>query len=457
VNAIGTTNPDSDPALQQLLVDKRRRESNRWLDRRDRERIVETLSTSAFLLTAGLIAVLAEPSRSFDPALAIALLAVYAFAGRAEFDTGAGFAKPTELVLVPMLFLLPLPAVPLLVAIGVVLPRVPRYVRGEIPPASAIVSVGDAWHSVGPVLVLLAAGSPAPDWADWPLYVAALLAQFGFDLASTYVRATIALGVPMRRVLGELRAVYSVDALLAPIGLLAAFASTGEQWAFLLVVPLVGLLRIFAHEREARIDNALTLSAAYRGTAHLLGEVLTNSHEYTGVHSRSVVVLAHQVGEVLGLDETTMRELEFGALLHDVGKMAVPVEILNKPGALTDEEMEIVRSHTVEGAQMLGKIGGVLAEVGEVVRSHHEHYDGRGYPQGLAGEEIPIASRVIAACDAFSAMTTDRPYRDAMSIEEALTELRSHAGTQFDPRVVLALIEVVETWTRQLTLEDAPA
>jgi HD-GYP domain-containing protein (c-di-GMP phosphodiesterase class II) len=119
--------------------------------------------------------------------------------------------------------------------------------------------------------------------------------------------------------------------------------------------------------------------------------------------------------------------------------------------------MEIVRSHTVEGAQMLGKIGGVLAEVGEVVRSHHEHYDGRGYPEGLAGEEIPIASRVIAACDAFNAMTTHRPYRDAMSIEDALTELRSHAGTQFDPRVVLALIEVVETWTRQLTLEDAPA
>jgi putative nucleotidyltransferase with HDIG domain len=452
MNTLGTTNPDSDPVVQKLLVDKRHRESRRWLDRHDRDRIVESLSTSAFLLTAALIAVLADSSRSLDPALAIALVGVYALAARAEFDTGAGFAKPTELVLVPMLFLLPLPAVPLLVAIGVVLPRVPRSLRGQIPPAGAIVSIGDAWHSVGPVLVLIAAGSPAADWGDWPLYVGALLAQFAFDLASTFVRARVALGVPMSRVLGELRTVYVVDTLLAPIGLLAVFASADEQWAFLLVLPLVGLLRLFAREREARIENALTLSAAYRGTAHLLGEVLTNSHEYTGVHSRSVVVLAHQVGEALELGETTMREIEFGALLHDVGKMAVPTEILNKPAALTDEEMEIVRSHTVEGAQMLNRIGGVLGEVGEVVRSHHEHFDGRGYPQGLAGEEIPIASRVIACCDAFSAMTTDRPYRDAMSIEDALTELRSHAGTQFDPRVVLALIDVVETWKRQLTL-----
>ena len=88
---------------------------------------------------------------------------------------------------------------------------------------------------------------------------------------------------------------------------------------------------MFAHERDGRIDNAVTLSSAYRGTALLLGEVLSNSHEYTGAHSRSVVVLAHQVGEVLGLDEVELREIEFGALLHDVGKMAIPVGILNKP------------------------------------------------------------------------------------------------------------------------------
>jgi putative nucleotidyltransferase with HDIG domain len=451
MNAIGTTNPDTDPALQQRLVDKRQREARRWFGRKDRERVVELASTIAFLVTASLIAVVVDSSRTLDPALAIALVASYAISARVEFDTGTGYVRPTEPILVVMLFLLPLPTVPLFVAAGVLLARVPRYLRREIEPGRVIVGVGDAWHAVGPAVVLIAAGATVPEWSDWPVYLAALAAQFALDFANV-VRAAVALGIRIRALIDELRTVYLVDLLLAPIGLLAAFACVDQQWAFLALLPLIGLIQIFSREREARIDNALTLSAAYRGTAHLLGEVLTNSHEYTGVHSRSVVVLAHQVGEVLELDETTMREIEFGALLHDVGKMAVPTEILNKPAALTDEEMEIVRSHTVEGARMLGRIGGVLAEVGEVVRSHHEHYDGRGYPQGLAGEEIPIASRVIAACDAFSAMTTDRPYRDAMPIEGALTELRSHAGTQFDPRVVLALIEVVETWKRELTL-----
>jgi putative nucleotidyltransferase with HDIG domain len=445
MNAIATTNPDTDPALQKRLVDKRRRESHGWFGRRDRERVVELTSTIAFLVTAVLIAVLADSSRSLDPALAIALVATYAISARVEFDTGAGYVRPTEPILVVMLFLLPLPTVPLFVAAGVLLARVPRYLRREIEPERVIVGVGDAWHAVGPTLVLIAAGTTTPEWSEWPVYAAALAAQFAVDFVNV-LRASIALGIPFRALIDELRTVYLVDLLLAPIGLLAAFACVDEQWAFLALLPLIGLIKIFARERDARIENALTLSAAYRGTAHLLGEVLSTNHEYTGTHSRSVVVIAHQVGEALELDEVTMREIEFGALLHDVGKMAIPNEILNKPAKLTDAEMELVRAHTVEGAEMLNKIGGVLAEVGEVVRSHHEHWDGGGYPRGLAGEEIPIAARVISCCDAFSAMTTDRPYRAAMSLDEAIVELRANAGTQFDPEVVIALIGIIETW-----------
>ena len=333
MNAIGTTNPDTDPALQQRLVDKRHRESRRWFGSKDRERVVELASTVAFVLTASLIAVLVDSPRALDPALAIALVASYAISARVEFDTGTGYVRPTEPILVVMLFLLPLPAVPLFVAAGVLLARVPRYLRREIEPGRVIVGVGDAWHAVGPTVVLIAAGATSPEWSDWPVYLAALAAQFAVDFANV-VRAAVALGIRVRALIDELRTVYLVDLLLAPIGLLAAFACVDQQWAFLALLPLIGLIQIFSREREARIDNALTLSAAYRGTAHLLGEVLTNSHEYTGVHSRSVVVLAHQVGEVLELDEATMRELEFGALLHDVGKMAVPTEILNKPAAL---------------------------------------------------------------------------------------------------------------------------
>ncbi len=140
----------------------------------------------------------------------------------------------------------------------------------------------------------------------------------------------------------------------------------------------------------------------------------------------------------LGPDER--RSAEFTAILHDVGKIKIPKEIINKPGALTDEERAIINTHTIEGQRMLDKVGGLLGEVGHLVRSCHERWDGAGYPDGLAGEQIPLVSRIVCACDAFSAMTTDRPYRQAMDRHEAIEELRLCAGTQFDPQVVDALI-----------------
>ena len=120
----------------------------------------------------------------------------------------------------------------------------------------------------------------------------------------------------------------------------------------------------------------------------------------------------------------------------------MPKEIINKPGPLDDEEWAIMRRHTIEGEQMLERVGGVLAEVGRMVRSSHEHFDGSGYPDGLAGEEIPIEARMVTCCDAFSAMTTTRSYRKAMSLDAAIAELRACAGTQFDPRVAEALEEL---------------
>jgi len=443
---IGTTQPDSDPVLQRLLIESRGRKRHRWADRHYRERVIEGAVAATFLAVAGAMALLLEWRIEFDPALALGLVAVYAIAARVEFNTGSAFTCPTQLVLVPMLFLLPAPVVPLLVGAALVASRLPSYARGEIAPGGVVVTLSDAWHAVGPAAVFAIAGVTGPEWSEWPAYALALAAQFAVDYAGIIVRYRIAFGIRMETLLDELRTIYIVDALLAPIGLLTAFACADWPWAFVLLLPLVGLIKLFAQEREARIENALTLSAAYRGTAHLLGELLTTTHEYTGQHSRSVVVLAHQVGEKLGLDEATLRDVEFGALLHDVGKMAVPNEIINKPGTLTDEEWEIMKSHTVAGYEMLERIGGVLAEVGAVVRSHHERYDGRGYPDGLAGEEIPIASRVITACDSFNAMTTDRVYRSAMTIPEAIAELRRESGKQFDPDVVEALIGIVESW-----------
>jgi HD-GYP domain-containing protein (c-di-GMP phosphodiesterase class II) len=121
----------------------------------------------------------------------------------------------------------------------------------------------------------------------------------------------------------------------------------------------------------------------------------------------------------------------------------IPKEIINKPAALTDDEFELIKTHTIEGQFLLDRIGGMLGRVGEVVRSCHERWDGLGYPDGLQGEEIPLPSRIVFPCDAYNAMTSDRPYRNAMSSEAALMELHENAGSQFDPLVVEALSRVV--------------
>jgi hypothetical protein len=163
----------------------------------------------------------------------------------------------------------------------------------------------------------------------------------------------------------------------------------------------------------------------------------------TAAHSEDVVRLAAEVGRLLGLEPASLVELEFAARLHDVGKIRVPDAVLHKPGPLDHDEYEIIRCHAAWGSETLSTIPGLEA-VATVVRFHHERWDGNGYPDRLAGARIPLASRIICACDAFAAMTADRPYRDAMEREEALAEVVSKSGSQFDPAVVDALAEVVE-------------
>ena len=175
----------------------------------------------------------------------------------------------------------------------------------------------------------------------------------------------------------------------------------------------------------------------------LLGDVIEADDAYTGSHSRDVVDLALAVADRLGLGPAERQQVEFAALLHDVGKVKIPAEIINKPGPLDDDERTLMMTHTVVGEQMLEQIGGLLGEVGRVVRSCHERWDGAGYPDGIAGEAIPLAARIVCCCDAWSAMTTDRPYRAALPEHEATAELLRCRGTQFDPQVVDALVAVL--------------
>jgi putative nucleotidyltransferase with HDIG domain len=210
------------------------------------------------------------------------------------------------------------------------------------------------------------------------------------------------------------------------------------------LVPMFGVLAVFAREREARLESLIELKNAYHGTALLLGDVVEADDAYTGAHCHDVVGLALEVGERMGLDRERSRHLEFGALLHDVGKIAIPKEIINKPGKLDPDEWMIVKTHTVEGQRMLERVGGFMEQVGQIVRSHHERWDGTGYPDGLAGEAIPMESRIITCCDTWHAMRSTRAYRKAMPHEDAVAELLKAAGHQLDPRVVETLLEIVE-------------
>jgi HD-GYP domain-containing protein (c-di-GMP phosphodiesterase class II) len=237
--------------------------------------------------------------------------------------------------------------------------------------------------------------------------------------------------------------VYLIDAALFPVGLALAFAGEQRPWSILLILPLFALLSIFSRERRARLEQLIELNDAYRGTALVLGDVLESDDAYTGEHCKGVVQLALEVATEMRLDAGRRRRTEFGALLHDVGKLAVPKEIINKPGSLDEREWQVIKMHTIEGQRLLDRVGGIMRDVGAIVRSSHERWDGTGYPDGLQGEEIPLEARIVSACDAFNAMTTTRPYREAMPLNEALGELQRNAGSQFDPAVVRALLRVI--------------
>jgi hypothetical protein len=200
--------------------------------------------------------------------------------------------------------------------------------------------------------------------------------------------------------------------------------------AQLLGAHLAALLNQHAH--------AAQVQRLYRETLASLSNALEAKDDYTGTHAQEVCDLTLAVGRRLELGESDLRTLELGALLHDIGKIHVPETILNKPGLLDEDEWDVMRLHPQAGEQILKPIAS-LAPVLPLVRSSHERWDGSGYPDGLAGEEIPLGARIVAVCDAYRAMVEPRPYRGPLSHEAALRELREHAGTQFDARCVAAL------------------
>ena len=437
-----TTEPSPSPYVEEeaLIENARVRVKKRMSAR---EWIGAWVTALGFMAAAGACALLLPWPRELDPWLAAALVAAYALASRVRFYVGANYTVPTQVVLVPMLFLAPTPLVPALVALAQLVGLLPDLRTRKVHPERALHAVGDSWYALAPALILTLGDSTPFDPDLWSIYLLALAGQFALDLAVNVARDRFELGLPPRLSLTNLRWIYAVDALLAPVGLLAAAAATVEPWLFTLVVPQIILLEVFARERQRRLDGALELRHAYQGTSSLLAELLEDDDAYTGMHSRDVVDLSVAVATQLGLDSRQIRDTEFAALLHDIGKIAVPKEIINKPGPLNDDEWAVMHTHTIEGQRMLDQVGGALQRVGVAVRASHEHWDGSGYPDGLAGEDIPVEARVVSACDAYHAMTSDRSYRKALPVVVAVAELKRCSGSQFDPGVVAALLEVL--------------
>ena len=331
----------------QLVAASRERLASRLSQR---EQLTHGLTAAAFSVAAIALALSTLPVGKEPWLLVAVFVGAIALASRIELEVGSGFAAPVELVLLPMLFALPAGQVPAAVAVGLVLGQLPSYFRGQVPPARLMVALGNASYTLAPSLVFVLGYQADADPGTLALLTtAAVCAQFAGDALISTLREHFAVGVDPRLLIRPLGWTFLVDACLAPVGFAAALAGSVWSPAYLLPLPLLLLTRVFAHERTDRLTQTVELSAAYRGTAFLLGDFVQADDAYTGAHSRDVVELSVSVADHLGLDARTRHLTELTALLHDVGKIRIPKEIINKNGPLTPGERAIVNTHASGG------------------------------------------------------------------------------------------------------------
>lgn len=230
--------------------------------------------------------------------------------------------------------------------------------------------------------------------------------------------------------------------LMLSLGLIFSFDRLGPPGFVLFFLPVLGLIyafRTFSNQRElARSLERFSLQIA----ASMI-TALDLKDNYTAQHSAAVAQYSLDTASSLGLSEKNRNVAHLAGLLHDLGKISVPDEILNSREPLSEEEWSVIQGHTDAGQNIVSNMN-EFEELGRIIRHHHEHYDGRGYPDGLAGENIPLISRIVAVADSYSAMVSDRPYGRKRTPEAAISELRDQSGIQFDPRVVAAFLKVLE-------------
>ena len=225
---------------------------------------------------------------------------------------------------------------------------------------------------------------------------------------------------------------------LVALGLASLVHRYGNAGYFTLALATIALVEAY-HPYKLLSDQRDVLFASLT----MIAQAIDLKDAYTGKHARDASGIAVRIARRLGLSEGDTRKVRIAGILHDIGKVGVSGKIIRKPSALGPEEMAAMRLHPVIGAEIMQPVQ-LLTDAAEIVRHHHEHYDGSGYPDGLRGDDIPIGSRIVLAADAFNAITTDRPYRKARSKNEALRILKDHSAKQFDPEVVAALESIVD-------------
>ncbi|MBO0768874.1 MAG: hypothetical protein J2O48_09350 [Solirubrobacterales bacterium] len=409
--------------------------------------------TPRWLTTRAVVALLVLAAASalavFGPQSPVSSLAVILTVGlflacaRTAIPVGAMWLLATQLALVPMWVLLPPADVPLLViacmTAEVLIPR------GALKPGvgTLLTRINDSVFALGPALVLVLFGPAHPTWHAWPIYAAALLAQFAADSAGVAVTWLAEADRPMslEEQVGSYLSDLGLTCLAIPV--VAVASTTLGPTAVLFTLPHLGLLRLLNYHRRSRLDQSLELARVGRGTAQLIAEVVNEGHPGEQINAHVVAKLAPLVCDRLGLSPIARRRVELAALAQDVGKLGEPDKLSPEDTRFLEHERRVLRYEALKGQQRLQDAGGALADIAIVVRHAHEHYDGRGEPDGLKGSAIPIESSVLAACTSWVDMTSGWGPQPAFSDEVAIEYLRQNAGHQLDPAVAHALLEEV--------------
>ncbi len=314
-----------------------------------------------------------------------------------------------------------------------------RELRGQIPWYGSLANhAGLMLPAVAAGLILLPFGIPGRALDEPTAFVASALAAGVFlaiNAGLTALFVAYRTGQSATSILAsEARGSFASELSLAPIGWLMALTYTIAAWASLLFgLPL--------YMTRLAYQNYTDMREMFTETITALAEAVDKRDPYTSKHSWRVKEIAGDIGRVMRLGEPDLEALEWGGLLHDVGKIGVPDHVLLKQDKLNREERTLMNAHPVLGAEIIGKVTRLSAEL-PIIRHHHEWYNGSGYPDRLIGDEIPPLARILHVADSFEAMTAARPYRmTPLTSEQALGELRKFAGIQFDPKVVDAFVK----------------